>query len=93
MKLLIVSALTIGSFMMASATTAMARSLTRNMTCEQTRQYSERHGRVWVVANGKDVIPLYGYVDRCASISIQSPLYVRTLDQAKCLIGYRCYED
>ena len=77
----------------SSALAAAPVRLTRNMTCEQTREYSEGNGRVYVVANGKDVIPLYGYVDRCGYSEIQSPVYVKTLDNSHCLIGFRCYAD
>lgn len=82
-----------------SAELAATRIITADqMSCVQAIDTYERNGRIYVIANGKDVVPLYGMTPVRKSQSLQCngrskmklTYFVRTLDKRHCGIAVYC---
>jgi hypothetical protein len=78
-------------------TQAGAQAIADNMTCAQAVSYYERNGRIYKIANGKDVIPIYNGVPvsrepalHCEWGYMKAPYRTKTLDNRRCVISYRC---
>lgn len=69
-----------------------------HMTCAQAVSYYEKHKRIYVIANGKDVVPIYGHKPisqwrsvRCSGRGKSRRSYwVDTLDSKTCVIAAYC---
>jgi hypothetical protein len=79
------------------APSAFAQAVADNMTCAQAVSTYERNGRIYKLAHGKDVIPIYNGVPVsqksrlvCDWGYIKSAYYTKTLDNKRCVISYRC---
>lgn len=84
-------------FLAAFCKEAGAQAVANNMTCAQAVSYYERNGRINVIANGRDVIPIYNGVPvtresalRCEWGYMKAPYRVKTTDNRRCVISYRC---
>ncbi len=82
-----------------SAELAATRIITADqMSCVQAIDTYERKGRIYVIANGKDVVPLYGMTPVRKSHSLQCygrskmklTYFVRTQDKRHCGIAVYC---
>lgn len=68
------------------------------MTCEQAIQTYEKCGRIYVIAHGKDIVPIYGKTPvskarsfRCTGRGQNKWVYtVKTLDNRRCGIAVYC---
>lgn len=68
------------------------------MSCIEAVNTYEKYGRIYVVANGKDVVPLYGMTPIRKSNSLQCygrskmkvTYFVRTNDKRHCAIAVYC---
>lgn len=68
------------------------------MTCAQAVSYYETYGRIYVIAHGKNVLPIYGKTPiskarslRCTGRSQSKWVYnVKTLDDRTCGIAVYC---
>jgi hypothetical protein len=78
-------------------TNADSQAIADNMTCAQAVSHYERNGRIYKIAHGKDVIPIYLGVPvsrrnalRCDYGQIIAPYSLRTTDNRRCVIAYQC---
>ena len=68
------------------------------MTCAQAIKFYETHGRIYVIAHGRNVVPIYGKTPinkarslRCIGRSKSKWVYnVKTLDDRSCGIAVYC---
>ncbi len=68
------------------------------MTCAQAVQTYEKYGRIYVIAHGKDIVPIYGKTPInkarelwCTGRSQNKWTYtVKTLDNRRCGIAVYC---
>jgi hypothetical protein len=68
------------------------------MTCEQAIKYYAKHKRIYVVANGKDIVPLYGMTPVGESASLickghgktKVSYWTETLDNDDCVFAVYC---
>jgi len=79
------------------STNAGAQAIADNMTCAQAVSHYERNGRIYKIAHGKDVIPIYLGVPvsrrsalRCDYGQIAAPYSLKTTDNRRCVIAYQC---
>jgi hypothetical protein len=84
-------------FVLCLAPEAFAQAVADNMTCAQAVSTYERNGRIYKLAHGKDVIPIYNGVPVsqknrlvCDWGYIRTAYYTKTLDNKRCVISYRC---
>lgn len=87
MKILFVILATLG----ATATAQAGVKVTNDMTCAETLAYSTKYHRVYVRTYTGDVVPIYGYDRACGHRELAMPYWVRTRDNARCVIGHTCY--
>lgn len=82
------------SFIGNATTTGLAS----QMTCNQAVQYYQDHHRIYILANGKDIVPIYGmtpYNER-RNLTCSKPhqwmhfYWVKTLDSDSCFIAAYC---
>jgi hypothetical protein len=78
-------------------TNAGAQAIADNMTCAQAVSHYERNGRIYKIAHGKDVIPIYLGVPisrrnqlRCDYGQVKVPYSLKTTDNRRCVIAYQC---
>jgi hypothetical protein len=76
---------------------AGAQAIADNMTCAQAVSHYERNGRIYKIAHGKDVIPIYLGVPvsrrnalYCDYGQIKAPYSLKTTDNRRCVIAYQC---
>lgn len=68
------------------------------MTCAQAVAHYEKYGRIYVVAHGKDIVPIYGMKPISQSRDLQcrgrsqmkQTYFVKTKDKARCGIAVFC---
>jgi hypothetical protein len=68
------------------------------MTCTQAINYYQKHKRIYVIANGKDVVPIYGHkpISEWRGLvcrgrgKVRRSYWVDTLDSKQCVIGVYC---
>ena len=84
-------------FLMALASAASAQAVADNMTCAQAVSHYERNGRIYKIAHGKDVIPIYNGVPVSQQNRLfcewgyrKTPYSTKTTDNKRCVISYRC---
>ncbi len=80
-----------------SANALAQQAIADNMTCAQAQSYYERNGRIYKIANGKDVIPIYVGVPlnrknqlRCDYGDIVMNYSTKTTDTRRCPIAWVC---
>lgn len=69
-----------------------------HMTCAQAVSYYEKHKRIYVIAHGKDVVPIYGHkpISEWRKVicrgrgKTRRPYWVDTLDSKRCVIAAYC---
>ncbi|HMN67304.1 MAG TPA: hypothetical protein PKC28_02080 [Bdellovibrionales bacterium] len=69
-----------------------------HMTCSRAIDDYERYGRIYVIAHGKDVVPIYGMapVRRWREVTCRGrgksrlSYWVNTLDDETCVIAVYC---
>ncbi len=76
---------------------AFAQNVANRMTCAQAVSAYAKDGRILIVANGKNVIPIYGWTPlhragavQCGSRNILMTLMVKTTDSNRCAVAVRC---
>ena len=82
----------------AFSTEAFAQqAIADNMTCAQAQSYYEANGRIYKIANGKDVIPIYVGVPlsrknqlRCDYDEIKMTYATKTTDTRRCPLAWVC---
>jgi hypothetical protein len=79
------------------ANDSFAQAIADNMTCAAAVNYYERHGRIYKIAHGKDVIPIYNGVPvsqrdalHCGFGYVRVAYRTRTTDNPRCTISYSC---
>jgi len=84
-------------FFLALASGASAQAIADNMTCAQAVSQYERNGRIYKLAHGKDVIPIYNGVPVSQQNRLfcdwgyrKTPYSTKTTDNKRCVISYRC---
>jgi hypothetical protein len=84
-------------FLVLLPSAAFAQAVADNMTCAQATSYYERNGRIYKIAHGKDVIPIYNGVPVsqknrlvCDWGYVRTAYFTKTLDNKRCVISYRC---
>ncbi len=68
------------------------------MTCEQAVDQYEKYGRIYVIAHGKNIVPIYGMIPirkkrdlHCRGrSSMKATYHVRTRDNSRCGIAVFC---
>jgi hypothetical protein len=69
-----------------------------HMTCDQAIAYYEKYKKIYVIAHGKDIVPIYGLVpiSRAGTVSCGGNgkglvyYYVNTRDVKRCYIALTC---
>lgn len=68
-----------------------------NMSCAQAVGYYQKHKRIYVIANGNDVVPIFGHKPAaewqnlvCSRGSSPRFYWVDTLDRKRCAIAAYC---
>lgn len=84
-------ALTIGTDAFAQ------QAIADNMTCAQAQGHYEKYGRIYKIANGKDVIPIYVGVPlsqrnqlRCDYGDVKMQYSTKTTDSRRCPLAWVC---
>lgn len=68
------------------------------MTCDQAVSHYQKYKRIYVIANGKDVVPIYGHkpVSEWRQVvcrgrgKVRRSYWVDTLDSKRCVIATYC---
>lgn len=65
------------------------------MTCQQAVAYYQKHKRIYVLAHGRDVVPVYGMKPineplYCGGRQLPVTYFVKTLDVRRCAIAAYC---
>lgn len=76
---------------------AFAENVANHLTCAQAVSAYAKDGRILIVANGKNVIPIYGWTPlhragavQCGGRNILMTLMVKTTDSNRCAVAVRC---
>lgn len=93
MRILLASVMILAFGVEAHAQQAIAD----NMTCAQAQSHYEQTGRIYKIANGKDVIPIYVGVPlsrknqlRCDYGDIKMGYSTKTTDNRRCQLAWVC---
>ena len=71
---------------------ALAQAVSNSMTCQQAISYYERNGRIQT-SSGNTTVPIYGYAPASRRNQMgctPSAVTVKTSDQRRCAIAYKC---
>lgn len=89
--------LALASLMAALISPVRAQSIADQMTCAQAVAAYAKDGRILKLANGRDVVPLYGFTPIARAGALVCPpergmasVTVKTTDNRRCEIGVRC---
>ena len=88
------AALILGS----SGAEAARMPIANHMSCEQAVGYYRVNKRIYVIAHGKNIVPIYGHKPASEWRSVRCPgrakvrasIKVKTLDSNACVIAYAC---
>ena len=90
-------ALLAAAVLVSQCTQSAAQTVSNNMSCSAAVAYYERHGKIYTIAAGRDVVPIYDAVpasQRNTYICQQGyrlvPRTLATADSRRCTIGYKC---
>ena len=74
-----------------------AQTVSNNMSCSAAIAYYESHGKIYTIAAGRDVVPIYDAVPAsqrnfyiCQQGYRLVPRTLVTADSRRCTIGYKC---
>ena len=89
--------LALASLIAGLVSPVLAQSVSDQMTCAQAVAAYARDGRILKLANGRDVVPLYGFIPIAKAGTLVCPpdrgiasVTVKTTDNRRCEIGIRC---
>lgn len=98
MRLFVLGLLALGISNAAQAGSRAPMVPAHTMTCEEAVVFYQTYKRIYVLANGKDLVPLYGMTpiaERSKLVcrgrgKMKAAYWIRTTDTSSCVIAVRC---